>query len=178
MRFFNSLKSFNSLRRVFWLKRAKLSKFHFLSEDGSLSVLISSLFLVALILSVGIIDISDSYLAKRELTQIGEDSLLIASHSLDQARYYARTSSNSPDNSYRVPIDCSMAYGKFTSEISARALRNNSIVISGWNCVNDQITASISSSIQAIVSFPLFTRISGGRIDVSSTIGATSELVG
>ena len=146
------------------------------SEEGSLSILISSLFLVVFILSVGIIDVSDSYLAKRELTQIGEDGLLIASHSLDENRYFLGVNSNISGQKARVPIDCQIALGKFNREMVSHNLRRNLIVVSGWSCVNDQITASISSSIQTIVTFPIISRINGGKIEVSSTVGATSEL--
>ncbi|CAN2244834.1 hypothetical protein MCEMZLE22_01199 [actinobacterium SCGC AAA044-D11] len=146
------------------------------NEDGSISVLISGLFLLVLILSVGIIDISDSYLAKRELVQIGEDAILVASHSLDENRYYSGNSANDGSTSIRVPIDCAVAAAKFYSEIYSKSLRNNLINVSGWSCSSDQITASISSKVQAIVNFPILSKISGGAIHVNATIGATSEL--
>lgn len=158
------------------MKHLKLTGKFLVAEEGSLSVLISALFLVVFILSVGIIDVTDSYLAKRELTQIGEDALLIASHSLDENRYYLGVPSTIPGQIARVPIDCQIALGKFGREINSHNLRNNIIVVSGWSCVSDQITASISSSIQAIVIFPIISRINGGRIEVSATVGATSEL--
>ena len=66
------------------------------SEEGSISVLITSLFLLVFILSVGIIDISDSYLAKRELIQIGEDAILVASHTLNENLYYSKIANESP----------------------------------------------------------------------------------
>jgi len=78
------------------------------SEAGSISVLISSLFLIVFILSVGIIDISDSYLAKRELIQIGEDAILVASHTLNENLYYTDSQSLGA-TSVRVTIDCSLA---------------------------------------------------------------------
>ena len=58
-------------------------------EEGSILVLITTLFLLVFILSIGIIDVSDSYLAKRELIQIGEDAILVASHSLNENLYYS-----------------------------------------------------------------------------------------
>lgn len=67
---------------------------------------------------------------------------------------------------------------KFSAEISTRNLRRNLIGVSGWSCSNDQITASISSSIQALVNFPILSRINGGKIGVNATIGATSEISG
>ncbi len=145
-------------------------------ESGSISVLISGLFLLVLTLSIGIIDITDSYLAKRELIQIGEDAILVASHSLDESRYYSVSANNFGEQNRRVPINCELAALKFTLEVSARKLRGNLIGVTGWSCSNDQITASISSSIQALVNFPILSRINGGKIGVNATIGATSEI--
>ena len=149
-------------------------------ESGSISVLISGLFLLVLTLSIGIIDVTDSYLAKRELIAIGEDAILVASHSLDENRYYS-SSPNSFGDSFgepnrRVPINCASAALKFSAEISTRNLRRNLIGVSGWSCSDDQITASISSSIQALVNFPILSRINGGKIGVNARIGATSEI--
>ena len=145
------------------------------SEVGSISVLISSLFLIVFILSVGIIDISDSYLAKRELIQIGEDAILVASHTLNENLYY--TDSPSLDaESGRVPIDCSLAEIKFHAEVAVRSLRNHEISVSGWRCSGDEITASISSKIQALVNFPILSNINNGFIGIDAIVGATSEV--
>jgi hypothetical protein len=64
------------------------------------------------------------------------------------------------------------------TEVSLRNLRRNSISVSGWSCNGDQITASISSNIKAIVSFPILSNIIGGQISINATVGATSEMVG
>ncbi len=159
-------------------RESKLLAHVFAGEEGSVSVLISALFIVVFILSIGIIDISDSYLAKRELTQLGEDALLVASHSLDESRYYSGIglAPGQQGAQVRVPIDCQVALRKFHSEITSHYLRKNNVEVSGWRCIDDQITASISSSIQAIVTFPIISAINGGKIAVSATIGATSEL--
>lgn len=145
-------------------------------ESGSISVLISGLFLLVLTLSIGIIDVTDSYLAKRELIQIGEDVILVASHSLDESRYYSDSPITSVSPNQRVPINCAAAALKFSAEISTRNLRRNLIEVSGWSCSDDQITASISSSIEVLVNFPIFSRINGGKIGINATIGATSEI--
>jgi hypothetical protein len=144
-------------------------------EEGSISVLITTLFLLVFILSVGIIDVSDSYLAKRELIQIGEDAILVASHSLNKNLYYSDLLGLSSTNG-RVPIDCALAEIKFHTEITLRNLRNNEIVVSGWRCSGDQITASIRSKIQALVNFPILSNINNGYIAIDAIIGATSEL--
>jgi len=147
-------------------------------ESGSISVLISGLFLLVLTLSIGIIDVTDSYLAKRELITIGEDAILVASHSLDENRYYSDSPNSFEEPNRRVPINCASAALKFSAEISTRNLRRNLIGVSGWSCSNDQITASISSSVQALVNFPILSRINGGKIGVNATVGATSEISG
>jgi len=144
-------------------------------EEGSISVLITSLFLLVFILSVGIIDISDSYLAKRELIQIGEDAILVASHSLDENLYYSDLQSMSAING-RVPIDCQLAEITFHAEINQKNLRENEVLVSGWHCTGNEITASISSKIPAFVNFPILSNLNGGYIDISAIIGATSEL--
>jgi hypothetical protein len=145
------------------------------SEGGSISVLITTLFLLLFILSVGIIDISDSYLAKRELIQIGEDAILVASHTLNESFYYSDLQSFSALNS-RVPIDCALAEIKFHREISLNNLRNKEIAVSGWSCSGDQITASIRSNIQALVNFPILSNLNNGQIGIDAIVGATSEL--
>ena len=145
------------------------------SEAGSISVLISSLFLLVFILSVGIIDISDSYLAKRELIQIGEDAILVASHTLNENLYYTNLQSLDAKIG-RVPIDCSLAEIKFHAEVAVRSLRNNEVSVSGWRCSGDEITASISSKIQALVNFPILSNINNGFIGIDAIIGATSEV--
>jgi|FLOH01.1.fsa_nt_gi hypothetical protein len=146
------------------------------NEVGSLSTLISGLFLIVFILSMGIIDISDSYLAKRELIQIGEDAILVAAHSLDKNRYYSNSSSPYWGTNARVPIDCSLAAIKFSAEISEKRLRQNSIAISSWECSDDQISATISSKIVAIINFPILSNISGGAISIGARVGATSAV--
>ncbi len=148
------------------------------NESGSISIFISGLFLIVFTISLGIIDISDSYLAKRELVQIGEDAILVASHSIDESRYYSESQIFAGASTGRVPLDCVTAAVKFGAEVSLRNLRKNSIIVSGWSCNSDQITASITSNIKAIVSFPILSKIVGGEISINATIGATSEMVG
>ena len=148
------------------------------NESGSISIFISGLFLIIFTISLGIIDISDSYLAKRELIQIGEDAILVASHSIDESRYYSGAQIFGGESTERVPLDCVEAAVKFTREVSLKNLRKNSISVSGWSCNSDQITASITSNIKAIVSFPILSNIIGGQIGINATLGSTSEMVG
>jgi hypothetical protein len=145
------------------------------SETGSISVLITSLFLLVFVLSVGIIDVSDSYLAKRELIQIGEDAILVASHSLNENLYYSDLQDLNLSNG-RVPIDCALAEIKFQREVSLRNLREYEISVSGWRCSGYEITASIKSKIQALVNFPILSNLNDGFIGIDAIIGATSEV--
>ena len=57
-------------------------------EEGSIAVFVTALFLIALILSMGLVNISDAYIAKRELIQIAEEIAQKSAHSLDYSRYY------------------------------------------------------------------------------------------
>jgi hypothetical protein len=156
--------------RLFQLTRSFMH-----SETGSISVLITSLFLLVFVLSVGIIDVSDSYLAKRELIQIGEDAILVASHSLNENLYYSDLQDLNLSNG-RVPIDCALAEIKFQREVSLRNLREYEISVSGWRCSGYEITASIKSKIQALVNFPILSNLNDGFIGIDAIIGATSEV--
>lgn len=145
--------------------------FNFDSEDGSLSVLISALFLLVLTLSIGILDISDSYLAKRELIQIGEAALGPAAHAIDLGRYYQEGALSS---GHRVPLDCVTARTIIQNEIAQRTLRDAVIDIANWRCESDQMSVTLQSSVLPLVSFPLLSQITGARISVVATIGAGS----
>ena len=140
-------------------------------EEGSLSVLIIGLFLLLLSLSIGIIDLADSYLAKRELNQIGESAVAIAAQSLDQARYYQDGILNSNG---KVPIDCALANIEFRSEIGKNFLRGRDITVDAVTCDGDLLDVSISSRIRPLVTFPLFNQITGPEIAISAQVEAGS----
>ena len=129
------------------------------------------LFLLLLSLSIGIIDLSDSYLAKRELTQVAESAVTIAAHSLDQARYYEDGLVNSNG---KVPIDCTSANSTFRGEIGKNFLRGKEISVDSVSCQGDLLEVSISSRIQPLVSFPLLTQIAGAQIEIKAVVGAGS----
>jgi hypothetical protein len=141
------------------------------SESGSLSVLISGLFLLVLTLSVGIMDISDSYLAKRELIQIGESALGPAAHAIDLARYYQ---SSTLVTGAKVPIDCALARRIIGNALNQARLRGSQIQINEWRCENEQMIITIQSKVAPIIKFPLLSFITGSGITVGATIGAGS----
>jgi Flp pilus assembly protein TadG len=152
---------------------SKRNPFLFLISDeaGSISILIMGLFLILLTLSLGIIDLSDAYLAKRELTNIGESAVSIAAQSLDQARYYNEGISNA---GALVPIDCTLATSKFQSEIAQAALRESSVSVNSFSCQGDQILADISASISPAVKFPIINNLVGKSILIKASVGAGS----
>ena len=82
-------------------------------ESGSLTLVIASLFLLTLLLSFAIIDISGAYLAKRELINLGEAAITRAAHNVDDSRYYAgertQVGTGAKGPIYLLPIDCRVA---------------------------------------------------------------------
>jgi len=148
---------------------------HFLvlisDEVGSISILIMGLFIILLTLSLGIIDLSDAYLAKRELTSIGESAVSIAAQSLDQARYYNDGVSNP---GAFVPIDCTLAASKFQSEIAQAMLRESALSVNSFSCQGDQIVADISANILPAVRFPIINDLVGKSISIKASVGAGS----
>jgi hypothetical protein len=149
-------------------------------ERGSLSILIMTLFLLLLVFSFTIIDISDAYLAKRQLTEIGDVAITKAAHAISLSRYYSgdRTlDSNNPDgSSYRVPLDCNIAEIYFQNEISLSRLRTSGISMQSWSCASDQVEAIIVATIPPLIELPL--GIGYATNEIHSKIGATSIIGG
>ena len=148
------------------------------NDRGSLTVLTSGLFVLLLLISFGLIDVSNAYVAKKELLHIGEAAISNASHSLAASRYYNGQLSvahlQSGKTEFRVPIDCSAAQGTFYSEISGENLRGFPIQVVNWSCQDDVLTASLKSSISLPLQLPLIGGAIGDPIAVDATIGATS----
>jgi Flp pilus assembly protein TadG len=149
-------------------------------ETGSLSLLIITLFLLLLVFSFMIIDVSDAYLAKRELINLGEVAITDAAHSLSISRYYSgdRTADDASGDGlvYRVPIDCNAAAVNFENSLNAARLRGVSIAMNAWSCVNDEVTATISAPIVTAVRLPL--GLNSATESISATISATSIING
>jgi len=149
-------------------------------DSGSLVILSFSLFLLLLISSLAVIDISDSFLAKRQLVEIGEVAITRAAHSISLSRYYSGNilmdTSGVDGNQFRIPIDCQAAQLAFQSEISSSALRGQAISITSWNCINDEVDATIEAQIHVLISLPL--GIGTNSSMITSTVGATSIIGG
>ncbi len=128
-------------------------------ELGSLSLAITSLFLLTLLLSFSIVDISGAYLAKRELINAGEAALSRATHHLDTDRYYAGSRTQVGESArgpaYLLPIDCSAAERSLHMELAATSLQGAAITPTSFRCDGDQIWISISAQVRPMLSLPI-----------------------
>ena len=96
------------------MKREKIFR-NFSSDRGSLSLLSTSLFLLLVVCSFLTLNVASEYLAKRELVQMGELTLMQSVHTLNRDAYYHGTAadfsttngitSDSGNSSNLLPID-------------------------------------------------------------------------
>ena len=160
--------------------KASMYRRFFRDDSGSLVILSFSLFFLLLISSLAVIDISDSFLAKRQLVEIGEVAITRAAHSISLSRYYSGNilmdTSGADGNQFRIPIDCEAAQLAFQNEISSSSLRGQAISITSWSCINDEVDATIEAQIHVLISLPL--GIGTNSSMVTSTVGATSIIGG
>lgn len=147
-------------------------------DHGSLSILTFGLFLILLILAFETINISASFLVKRELLHIGESAIQRATHSLALDRYYQSNfildSITDGVARLRVPIDCEQARSTFYSEIATGQLRGHPIAVENWRCEGDRLDARIGLKYQPPLSIPIF--VSGGNESqmISAEVGAAA----
>jgi len=151
------------------------------SEDGSLSILITSLFLLTILLSFAIIDISGAYLAKRELINSGEAAISRAAHQIDLNRYYSgdrvQAGSNSNGPIYLIPIDCQAAAATFDSEVSRISLHGSGVNISQFSCEGDLLRVTLQSQIPPILRLPLLHgSVMNGLLTISATLTASNPI--
>jgi len=149
-------------------------------ESGSLVILVFALFLLLLTASLSLVDISDNFLAKRQLVEIGEVAITRAAHQISLSRYYSGNilmdSSGSDVTQFRVPIDCPSAFTGFQDEIATSSLRGHPISIIRWSCLEDEVTGTIAAQIPALLKLPL--GIGSKLTTITSTVGATSIIGG
>ena len=157
----------------------------FRCELGSISPLISGLFLILMVLSAGLVNLSDSYLAKRELIQIIEPQVQAAIQSIDLTRYYTGDQFLGFEKFFgqsknRVPIDCREVVKRVTVKISQSFLRNGQIKLTDAICSEEELSIEVSSKIHPIIDFPLFNGLlssnnsMNGEILIKAKVGATS----
>lgn len=149
-------------------------EFGVLDESGSISPLILGLFSIALLLSVGILNVSESFLAKRQLIQIGEEVVQRASHSLDYFQYYLGDQSWEPSN--KIPLDCNAARDEVVRGISQTQLRGRPIKISTFECQDGLVRVGLHADIAPIIQYPLFRGVSGEGVAIDAEVEAGTYL--
>ena len=142
-------------------------------ESGSISVLIVGLFAIALTLSVGILDLSDAFLAKRELIQIAEEATQSASHNISLQDYYSGAFEN--NSNVLVPVDCQRANDVLRSIVTDSRLRNRPITIADSSCDGSSVSVTLRSTLAPIVDFSILHSAPGG--DFVITASSSSESV-
>ena len=149
-------------------------------DRGSLIILMITLALVLLVSSLGLINISNNFLAKRELVEIGEVATSRAAHQISLARYYSGNilmdNSAADGAQFRIPLDCGKAFATFSNEISSSTLRSHPISIMNWSCANDEVAVTIEAEIPVLLQLPF--GIGSATTFVSATIAATSIIGG
>ncbi len=149
-------------------------------DQGSLIILVITLAMVLLVSSLGLINISNNFLAKRELVEIGEVAVSRAAHEISLSRYYSGNilmdNSVADGAQFRIPLDCGKALATFTDEVATSNLRAYPISIASWSCTNDEVTVSIEAEIPVLLQLPF--GIGPSTTVVSATIGATSIIGG
>ncbi len=149
-------------------------------DRGSLIIMMITLALVLLVSSLGLINISNNFLAKRELVEIGEVAVTRAAHQISLARYYSGNilmdNSAADGAQFRIPLDCVKAFASFTEEISTSTLRAHPISMTNWSCANDEVVATIEVEIPVLLELPF--GIGSSTTLVSATIAATSIIGG
>jgi hypothetical protein len=141
-------------------------------ENGSISVLIIGLAALALTLAFGVVDLSDAFLAKRELQQISEEATQRAAHEISLPDYYASNLNAAGTNA--VPLDCSAALASIQRTISVSQLRNNAIEIDQASCDGSEVALSLKSTIKPIVDFPILRSTFGGIFEIRAVSSAAS----
>lgn len=112
-------------------------------EDGSISVLVFGLFIVVILASVVLTDISAIIVAKRSLIQATESAAQSAAHALDLETYYqgkhSALSFLVTDASPVIPIDCAAANTRAAetlSNIASTAAPMSSLTRSNSSALN------------------------------------------
>ena len=155
-------------------------------ESGSLTLFITSLFLLTLLLSFAIIDISGALVAKRQLVNIGEAAISRAAHNIDLARYYSGeftisgygiSGVGTSGEKYLVPIDCQAASNILESEIAISQLHRSPINILSFTCEGDLIRATITSRIAPLLALPILQgSVINQFLNITATVSASNEI--
>lgn len=159
----------------------KIASKYLSDQRGSLSIFIIFLFLITLMLSFSIIDVSGAYLAKRELINIAEPAISRAAHNVDLNRYYSgdrvQLGTNSAGPVYLVPIDCQAAASALESEIANITFHGSAINISDFSCQSDVLKATLQTLIHPTLAIPLLQgSVMNGMLTISATLSASNPI--
>jgi hypothetical protein len=152
-------------------------------ETGSLSLFIISLFLLTMVLSFAIIDLSGAYLAQRQLINIGESAISRAAHSVDLDRYYSgdrvQSGSSVGTPTFLLPIDCSAAAQTLEAELTTAQLHGAPISIAEFRCEGDVLHTTLTSQIQPTLSLPLLpASVMSHLLTINATVSASNVIGG
>ena len=135
-------------------------------EAGSITPLISIYFVIVMTAIFIVADVSSTFIARRELINNVETALAIASHELDEMRYYYRLplpSSLSAGENRNLPIDCGDAARTFNKEVqlinesrSEKSKSGNLLTIIGFDCDGKELRSRASSAHTLPFSLPIF----------------------
>lgn len=150
-------------------------------EDGSISVLVFGLFIVVLLASVVLTDISALIVAKRSLIQATESAAQSAAHALDLETYYqgkhSALSFLVTDASPVIPIDCAAANNRAAetlSDIASSALPTSSLTKSSTTAKGKLIRPELSdlriSQFQCNGTEVLITTIAKAKLPIALSL--------
>ena len=139
---------------------------HLTDEAGSITPLISIYFVIVMTAIFIVADVSSTFIARRELINNVETALAIASHELDEMRYYYRLplpNSLSARENRNLPIDCGDAARTFDKEVqlinesrSEKSKSGNLLTIIGFDCDGRELRSRASSAHILPFSLPIF----------------------
>lgn len=181
-----SLKQKNMFKRLHKEDRnSRIARLIF-REEGSLSILIIALFLIALISLAIITNVAVVANAKRSLDQVTEAAAMRAIHNLDERSYYSgkhtilnsianlASAGNYSDN--RIPIDCELGkqavfeeFRVWESSVSKmKTLQIESANIDRYQCQYDWVNLQTSATVKLPFAIP-FTGRENATVESSIT---------
>jgi hypothetical protein len=151
------------------------------SDRGSLTLFISTLFLLLLTISFGVINISSTSIAKHRLYQLGETAIQRAAHSISLNNYYSGVPSRTSAGISSVPIDCQQANSEFRDEVAHDFLYGVLISVQAWYCDGTSITGTISLLFRQPLNIPFLSGtvggLAGGQSKIVVLVGASSTIL-
>lgn len=135
----------------------------FTKEDGSISILVIGLFMVVVLASVVLTDISAVIVAQRSLIQVTESAAQSAAHALDLSTYYqgkhSALSFLVTDSSPVVPLDCEAAKNRVQQSIGDLQEGDGSSIGGVFSSAIDRFSGGASGGVSGINRGSIGTRL-------------------